>query len=304
MPRTSRPPESACAVAPLFARGAGFREVLPRAPRGARPDVEADRSARGFGHGPVILPRGPTSVQAVGYTRRRSRKEPAPMPSRPVARLAPIALLGLVAWMPRGGPAPAAAQPLKSVGDERVIGKNRTGEECRLRLLDRRTDPIPFERYGLFCEGWSQPSGDVRRFGVSREATPQTVLGEGWYLKSYETRVGDCKPLESTTVSAGGAAALRECRRLDGNWRVLVVGAVIGRRGYGLETFPTTLPLLEVAVEVLEGKRSIDQPGAPPLSAAIRHAETMVGASGKLIGVQDIGAGASLYRPGQLQTAP
>jgi hypothetical protein len=87
--------------------------------------------------------------------------------------------------------------------------KNRTGEECRLRLLDRRTDPIPFERYGLFCEGWNQPSGDVRRFGVAREATPHTVLGEGWYLKSYETRVGDCKPLEPTTISAGGAAALR-----------------------------------------------------------------------------------------------
>ncbi|HEX6082119.1 MAG TPA: CHAT domain-containing tetratricopeptide repeat protein, partial [Methylomirabilota bacterium] len=41
--------------------------------------------------------------------------------------------------------------------------------------------------------------------------------------------------------------------------------------------------------------------GAPPLSAAIRRAETMVGASGKLIGVQDIGARASLYRLGQLQ---
>jgi len=61
------------------------------------------------------------------------------MPSRTVGRLAPIALLALVAGIP-GGPAPAAAQPLKSVGDERVIGKNRTGEECRLRLLDRRTD--------------------------------------------------------------------------------------------------------------------------------------------------------------------
>jgi len=106
------------------------------------------------------------------------------MPPCPVARLALIALLALVAWVAPGGPVPAAAQPLKNVGDERVIGKNRTGEECRLRLLDRRTDPIPFERYGLFCEGWNQPSGEVRRFGVAREATPQTVLGEGWYLTS------------------------------------------------------------------------------------------------------------------------
>src|SRR5689334_9477931 len=221
------------------------------------------------------------------------------MSSRPVARLVSILLVGLAVWSGRGGS--AEAQPLRSVGDERVVGRNRTGEECRLRLMESRTEQGFFERYALFCEGWSQPSGEVRRFGVPRDSTPEKVLTEGWYPKAYETRVGDCKPVEPTAISAGGSAGLRECRRLDGGWRVLVVGAVIGRRGYGLETFPTNLPLLEVAVEVLEGKRSIDQPGAPPLSAAIRHAETMVGASGKLIGVQDIGARASLYRLGQLQ---
>jgi hypothetical protein len=216
---------------------------------------------------------------------------PSSPPTPPLRALrAVLSILSAVVWSATGAAAPAAAQPLKSVGDERVIGKNRTGEECRLRLVDRRADPIPFERYGLFCEGWNQPSGEVRRFGVHRDAKPEGVLTEGWYPKAYETRVGDCKPVEPTALSVGGAAALRECRRLDGAWRVLVVGAVLGRRGYGLETFPTNLPLLEVAVEVLDGKRSIDQPGAPPVSAAIRHAETMVGATGKLIGVQDIGA--------------
>jgi CHAT domain-containing protein len=222
------------------------------------------------------------------------------LPSRVVC--AALAILSALGVVPAAGRrAPAEAQPLKSVGDERVIGRNRTGEECRLRLLESRSDRGPFERYGLFCEGWSQPSGEVRRFGVPRDATPAGVLTEGWYPKAYETRVGDCKAVEPTTLSVGGASALRECRRLDGGWHVLVVGAVLGRRGYGLETFPTNLPLLEVAVEVLEGKRRIDQPGAPPLSAAIRRAETMVGASGKLIGVQDVGARASLYRLGQLQ---
>ena len=224
------------------------------------------------------------------------------MPPRPVARLAVrllvVLLPALASW---SGGGVAAAQPLRSVGEERVVGRNRTGEDCRLRLLERRTEQGFFERYGLFCEGWSQPSGEVRRFGVPRDATPEKVLTEGWYPKAYETRVGDCRPLEPTSISAGGAAALRECRRLDGGWRVLVVGAVLGRRGYGLETFPTNMPLLEVAVEILEGKRSIDQPGAPPLSAAIRRAETMVGAGGTLIGVQDIGARANLYRLGQLQ---
>ncbi|HZP39325.1 MAG TPA: CHAT domain-containing tetratricopeptide repeat protein [Methylomirabilota bacterium] len=220
------------------------------------------------------------------------------MSPRPVARLVLALLAVLAAWS--GGHGSAAAQAFKSVGDEGLVGKNRTGEECRLRLLERRVDQY-FERYGLFCEGWSQPSGEVRRFGVPRDATPEKVLTEGWYPKAYETRMGDCKPVEPTSISAGGAAGLRECRRLDGGWRVLVVGAVLGRRGYGLETFPTNLPLLELAVEILEGKRRLEQPGAPPVSAAIRRAETMVGASGRLIGVQDVGARASLYRLGQLQ---
>ena len=86
---------------------------------------------------------------------------------------------------------------------------------------------------------------------------------------------------------------------------MLVVAATISNRaaitGYGLETFPTNLPLLELAVEALEGRRKMDQPGTPPVSAAIRRAETMVGATGRLIGVQDVGAYAALYRLGELQ---
>ncbi len=210
-----------------------------------------------------------------------------------------IFLAVLFIWLGLGELPSALAQPLGEVGDERAIGRNRTGEECRLRRLKSGREGM--EHYGLFCEGWNEPSGEVRRFAVGRQASAKRILTEGWYPKSYERRVGDCKAVEPTTLAGGGEAALRECVRIEGGWRVVLVGAVLGRRGYGLETFPTNLPLLEVAVEVLEGKRSIDQPGDPPHSAAIRRAETVVGASGKLIGVQDVGARASLYRLGQLQ---
>lgn len=73
------------------------------------------------------------------------------MPPRPVARLAVrlllVLLAGLASW---SGGGVADAQPLKSVGEERVVGRNRTGEECRLRLLERRAEQGFFERYGLF----------------------------------------------------------------------------------------------------------------------------------------------------------
>ncbi len=195
----------------------------------------------------------------------------------------------------------ASAQALKNVGDEQVVGKNRTGEECRLRLLEARAERGGYERYGLFCEGWTQPSGEIRRFAASKEFPPARLLTDSGLQRSFETRVGGCGPVEPTALAAGGVAALRECQRVEGGWRVLVLAATIGRRAYGLETFPTNLPLLELALEALEGRRTLDQSATAPVSAAIRRAETMVGATGRLIGVQDVGAYETLYRLGQLQ---
>ena len=49
------------------------------------------------------------------------------------------------------------------MGDELAVGKNRTGEACRLKLTVVREDN-GFRRFSLFCDGWTQPSGDVWRF--------------------------------------------------------------------------------------------------------------------------------------------
>ncbi len=167
------------------------------------------------------------------------------------------------------------------------------------------------ERYALFCEGWTQPSGEIRRFRMPRESTAERLLTDSGLQRSFETRLGGCGPVEPTALAVQATAGgLRECKRLDGGFRMLVLAVVIppsmGSRGqqataYGLETFPTNLPLLELAVEALEGRRRLDQPGTPPVSAAIRRAETMVGATGQLIGVQDVGAYLALYRLAELQ---
>jgi CHAT domain-containing protein len=154
----------------------------------------------------------------------------------------------------------------------------------------------------FYCEGWTQPSGEIRSFATGRGYTVEKLLTDSVFQKDIEARVGDCRPIERTTLASGAPAALRECTRIDGGWRVLVLGAVAGPRGYGLETFPTNLPLLELALEVLQGRRTVvDQLGAAPASAAIRRAETMVGAPGALVGIQDVGAHAALYRLGELQ---
>jgi CHAT domain-containing protein len=198
------------------------------------------------------------------------------------------------------GPA-LAADPFVSVGDELAVGKNRTGEGCRLKFVTFRADN-GFRRFSLYCDGWTQPSGDVWSFNVPKGYAVDKLLTDSVWEKNFSQRLGGCGAVEATTLGSGTPAALRECRRQDGGWRALVVGAVIDRRGYGLETFPTNLPLLEAAVEVLEGKRpATEVAGAKgSISAAIRRAEAMVDASGKLTGVGDVGARARFYRVGTL----
>jgi CHAT domain-containing protein len=199
------------------------------------------------------------------------------------------------------GPA-LAADPFVSVGDELAVGKNRTGEACRLKLVGIRTD-TGFRRFNLFCEGWTQPSGDIWSFNVAKGYALDKLLTDSVWEKNFSQRVGGCGAIEATTLGSGTPAALRECRRQDGGWRALVVGVIIGRRGYGLETFPTNLPLLEASVEMLEGKRPPAEvaKAAGSLSAAIRRAEAMVDASGKLTGVGDVGARAFFFRVGTLR---
>jgi CHAT domain-containing protein len=215
-----------------------------------------------------------------------------------------IAFAGFLTTLGLPAPGPArAADALVAVGDELAVGKNRTGETCKLRLVESRSDLGGYTRYSLFCEGWTQPSGDIRRFGVSQGYTVDKLLTDSNWEKSFSTRLGACGNVEPTTLGMGTPAALRECRRQDGDFRALVVGAIIGRRGYGVETFPTNLSVLEAAVEVLEGKRAPAEAAraSGSLSAAIRRAETMVDASGKLTGVGEVGAHAFFYRLGTLR---
>lgn len=166
-----------------------------------------------------------------------------------------VAAAFLAALAPAAAGHALAADPFVSMGDELAVGKNRTGEACRLKLVESRTDLGGYRRYNFYCDGWTQPSGDIRSFGVSKQYTVDKLLTDSAWEKAFSQHLGGCGAVEATTLGSSTTAALRECRRQDGGWRALVVGVIIGRRGYDLETFPTNLPLLEASVELLEGKR-------------------------------------------------
>ena len=215
------------------------------------------------------------------------------MSTRWLITLGTLAALGLLT------PAPAAAD-LSKVGGEAAVGTNGTGEACRVRFVQDDT-ARGFQRFSLYCDGWTVASGTLFRFRVSREFTPERLLTDSTFQRGYETRLGACGAVEPTTLGDGTAAALRQCARLERGWPVVVAAAVADGRGVAFETFPTNVRVLEAAVRVLRGKAPEAGPREGTQSAAIRRAEGIVGASGKLIGVQDIGAAETLWRLGKLQ---
>jgi CHAT domain-containing protein len=213
--------------------------------------------------------------------------------ARGLMTLAALAILAFVI------PAPATAD-LSSVGGEAAVGVNGTGEACRVRFVQDDT-ARGFQRYNLYCDGWTVASGTLFRFRVSREFTAERLLTDSTFQRGYETRLGGCGAVEPTTLGDGTAAALRQCARLERGWPVVVAAAVVDGRGIAFETYPTNVRVLEAAVAVVRGKAPASGPREGTLSAAIRRAEGIVGVSGKLIGIQDIGAAETLWRLGKLQ---
>ena len=207
--------------------------------------------------------------------------------------VAVAALLGLV------GVAPASAS-LQGLGSEAPVGSNATGEACRVRVVAEE-GARGTQRLNLYCDGWTVSSGTLFRFRVARETTPERLLTDSQFQKGYETRLGGCGAVEKTSFADGTDAALRQCTRLERGWPVVVVAAVANGRGFALETYPTNVRVLESAVGILQGKTPTGGGREGTQSAAIRRAETIVGATGKMVGIQDIGAAETLWRLGKLQ---
>ena len=213
------------------------------------------------------------------------------------AGLIGLALAGLAL-----APPPVTGADLRTVGDEAAVGKNAVGEECRMRLTEARGDQLRYHRYAIFCEGWTQPSGSLKHFVTGSSFPPEKIMVDRTFQRQYETRLEGCAPPEPTTLGKGWAGVMRRCARREGGWPVVVAAVTTGRRTYGLETFPANLRVLEAAAEVIEGARAAGASGpAGSLSDAIRRAETILGASGTLVGVRDIGAFEELRLLGRRQ---
>lgn len=181
-----------------------------------------------------------------------------------------------------------AADNLTKLGEEAALGKNLTGEECRLRFVAEEPNQAEYRRFALYCQGWHQPSGEIRRFRSMRNFDAVRALTDSPYVKVMETRLTQCEPARTTQLADGTVAALRACRARNGGWPTVVFAASVEGYSYYGESLPTNQPVLESGALILAGKQ---KPVAQASRTALVQAlEAAVGTSATQFGVQDIGA--------------
>ena len=182
-----------------------------------------------------------------------------------------------------------AAPLLAEVGQEISLGDNLNQEACRLRRAEAPKDKPGRVDYGLFCEGWTQPSGFLVSFPAGPGFNPAEILSKGNYADQLALRLAECSAPAQAKIADRLAGAVRFCRRRDGGWPVVVGSTSAGGRGYVFEMLPTNVPLAERAVDALVTNKGIVLT-PPPRTALILQFEATVNISATQFGVGDLGA--------------
>lgn len=173
------------------------------------------------------------------------------------------------------------------IGAELDLGKNLTGDSCKLR----RTPPggwgTSAERYSLYCEGWNQPSGQL--VVMHREQRPLE-----WWLEEANWAVeilsgGVCEDRRKESGIEGVEALGRACRQRLG-YRKLMLGVRAGEDVFLADFLPNNAPLIERALLVALGRQRIQAaPEQGRRMVALKATEEMLGAEAALPSIKAIG---------------
>ena len=185
--------------------------------------------------------------------------------------------------------APAPSQQISAVGQEIDLGANLNGEACRLRRTETADKKPGRQDYGIFCEGWTLPSGFLVTFSAAGGFNPAQLLSKGHYADQIAVRLAECSPPTSAKIADRFNGAVRFCRRRDGGWPVVVGSMATGGRGYLFEMLPTNVSLAERAIDALSTNKAVVIKPAPR-TALILQFEAAVKISASQFGVGDLGA--------------
>lgn len=180
---------------------------------------------------------------------------------------------------------PAAAQTrFKDVGDEVGVGRNLSGEECKLRLTSRGQDNV--DRFGLFCGTWRQPSAILQTFKTSDRFKPEVFIVDSPWAKAYPSRIAACDDVKPATL-LGVPAAYRTCRARDGGFPIVAMTARHEGSAWLVEAMPTNLAVAEAAIAVHSGTKAATDGKDGSRTAMIRAWETQYQTDAGRIAVGD-----------------
>lgn len=182
----------------------------------------------------------------------------------------------------------AGAQGLPSkIGGEYAVGKNITGDECKLRRLQAGGWGDNAERYAFFCEGWTQPSGQLVVLRQGRQQ-PSWWLEESPWAQDIQAS-GQCQAPQAETSIEGVEAMARRCQHRLG-WSRLMLVAKSGRDLYLGDFLPNNAPLIERALLVAIGKtRPTTSVAQGKYMVALRALEDLIGKNVNLPSIKEIG---------------
>jgi CHAT domain-containing protein len=183
-----------------------------------------------------------------------------------LAGLAALALAGCDT-LPPGATIAGTQQTAADVG--KPAGKNQVGEECEWRADNAKTlDVAASSAYGVWCGTWQQPSAHVfeAREGAGSSLAALATAG-AWraYLDQFLT----CEGPAATSILDGIPSELLNCKRRNGGWPHVALATSLGGRTYLVDSVPSALPAVEVAMAGLSGH-------AAPAASARASAATLL----------------------------
>ena len=105
--------------------------------------------------------------------------------------LARLLLIAAFFWF--FAPAGRGAPLISEVGQEISLGGNLNGEACQLRRTEAPKDKAGHQDYGLFCKGWTQPSGFLVTFPAGPGFNPSEILSKGSYAEQLALRLAQSR---------------------------------------------------------------------------------------------------------------
>ncbi len=206
-----------------------------------------------------------------------------------------LRIVRFIIYASLGLAAGAGAQGLPSeIGGEYAVGKNLTGDECKLRRLQPGGQEDRRARYALFCEGWSQPSGHLMVLRQGKRPPSWWVEESPWSQEIQAT--GKCEAPQPEPGIEDVEGMARRCQHRLG-WRRLMLAAKSGRDIYLADFLPNNAPLIERALLVAMGKtRPTTSITQGKHMVALRALEDLIGKTTDLPSIKEIGAMLELSR--------